>query len=176
MKSAHPSISKEEKQRKGEFSPRISKSKKEEQEFGKGEMDIIMCPECTIFYYYKSWHHNLRNYKHLKDEKRIKFVRCPACEMINNGKYEGQIILRGILPERRVEISRLVHNIASRAFKRDPLDRVVKMKFSPKGGEILTTENQLALSIAKQIKRAFRGDLKINWSHQESVVRITNTF
>ncbi|MFH1611690.1 MAG: hypothetical protein ABH887_00225 [bacterium] len=66
----------------------------------------------------------------------------------------------------------LINNIGERAFKRDPMDRIIKINDNKTEIEILTTENQLAISIGKQIKSAFKGDIEIKLSKEESVVRV----
>ena len=81
--------------------------------------------------------------------------------------------------DKKNEILKLAQNVGERAFKRDPMDRIISIKEKDKETEILTTENQLAVSIAKQIKRAFKGETgkpEISWSHQESTVRVILNF
>ena len=165
-------MSKLSRQIKGSWQPRVPKQRKEEQELGPGKINILMCRECEVVYYYKSWHHRLEDYKELSEDKRIKFVLCPACQMIKDKKYEGHVILKNPAQDKKKEILRLVKNIGERAFQRDPLDRIISIKNKSKDIEILTTENQLAISIGKQIKNAFKGSLEIQWSHEESTARV----
>ena len=165
-------MSKLSRQIKGSWQPKVPKQKKEEQEFGSGKINILMCKVCEAVYYYKSWHHRLEDYKELSEDKRIKFVLCPACLMIKDRRYEGHVILKNAPQDKKEEILRLVKNIGERAFQRDPMDRIISVKTKSKDMEILTTENQLAASIGKQIKKTFKGSLDIQWSHQESTVRV----
>lgn len=144
------------------------KSKKEEQEFGPGKKNIVMCPDCNAVYYYKSWHHDFK-----KVGKNFKFVLCPACKMIKNKQFEGQVIIENIEKNKKQELINLIKNIGKRAFDRDVLDRIIKInEITSDKIEVLTTENQLAVSIAKQVKKAFKAELEIKWSKDESVVRI----
>lgn len=169
-------MNKSARQTRGKGRLKIPRQKKDEQEFGPGKIDILMCRECEAVYYYKSWHHRLENYKELSEDKRIKFVFCPACQMIKDKKYEGQVILKNTPQGKKEEILRLVDNVSKRAYQRDPLDRIIGIKSKSKDIEILTTENQLAVSIGKQIKKAFKGNLEIQWSRQESTVRVVLEF
>lgn len=158
---------------KGKYQPQLPRSRKEEQEFGPGKIDLLICQECEAVYYAKSWHHQLEDYQRLSEDKRIKFTLCPACQMIKDKKYEGLVILREVPQNKKEEVLRLVQNIGERAYQRDPLDRIIEIRDRDKNKiEILTTENQLAVSIGKQIKRAFKGHLEIKWSHQESTARL----
>jgi len=162
----------------GKFAKRVPKSKKEEQEFGPGKKDIIICPKCNAYYFYKSWHHKLEDYRHLSDKKRVKFILCPACQMIRDGKYEGQIILKNVPEDKKEEILNLIKNIGKRAYNRDPMDRIIDIReirgklAKISNIEILTTENQLAVRIGKQLKRTFKGRLEIKYSHEESTTRV----
>ncbi|MEA2113485.1 MAG: BCAM0308 family protein [Patescibacteria group bacterium] len=168
-----------QRQKKGSCQPRVPKPRKEEAEFGPGKVNIIICKDCGAVYFYKSWHHYLEKHKKLFKDKPIKSAVCPACQMIRDKMFEGQIILKNMPADKKNEILESIQNIGKRAFKRDPMDRIISVKEKNGEIEILTTENQLAVSIAKQIKRAFKGEkaeLKISWSHQESVVRVILNF
>ena len=173
----HPSISKQDKYQKGKFAPRIPKSRKEEAEFGPGKIDIVMCQSCHSVYYEKSWHHGLGDYQQLSEDKRIKFVLCPACQMIKDKKYEGVVTLENVSQDKKAEMLNLVRNVGKRAFEKDPLDRIIEIKGESGKGkiEIFTTENQLAVIIGKKLKRAFQGKLDIKYSHQESTARVKLT-
>lgn len=158
----------------GDFGSRRQKSKKEEQEFGKGKRDIIICSDCKAVYSNKRWKHDPLLFELDNPEIKLIFKLCPACQMMKNKTYEGIVVLKGISSaKKKEEILRLVKNIGQRAYQRDPLDRIIKIKDKKKEVEILTTENQLAVSIGKQIKKAFKGNLEINFSHREDIARVT---
>lgn len=161
----------------GKYRKKIEKSKKEEQEYGPGKKDIVMCKDCTAVYYYKSWHHRLGSYKHLTEEKAIKFATCPACKMIKSGKFEGRVLFENVGEPYIGEIMRNIQNTGERAYNRDPMDKIIKMKEDGGNIEVFTTENQLARNIARQVERAHK-DVKteINWSKEESVVNIVVKF
>lgn len=154
---------------------RVPKSRKEEKgEYGPGKTDIVMCKDCKAVYYYKSWKHNLRHYKHLSQDKAVQFAVCPACQMERDGTFEGQVIVENIPKGIHRELLQLVENIGERARKRDLMDRILKIQdYRNNGLEILTSENQLAVSIGKQIVRAHKGaTITIQWSDKESVARV----
>ena len=200
MKKELPkSYRKQESQIKGKFQPRMPKSKKEEAEFGPGKIDIIICKECGAVYYYKNWHSKLETYKELKEIKPLKFTVCPACQMIKDKKYEGEIILENVPENIREDIKNLAENFGKRAQERDPLDRIISIeeikvkrptaqrKRKAVSREefkglidirILFTENQLAQRLAKKLNETFSKKLKvlISHSHQEDIVRIKITF
>ncbi|MEK7167145.1 MAG: hypothetical protein AAB732_01920 [Patescibacteria group bacterium] len=161
--------------------PKKTENKKE---FTKGIGKIILCSKCKAVYYNKCWHKNLNFLKGKNTTKSIKKFLCPACKWTKTNLAEGVIILnlennfreKEILNLennfREKEILNLVKNVETRAKLRDPEDRIIKINKEKNKITILTTENQLAISIAKQIQRAFKGELKIKWSHNEDAVRI----
>ena len=91
-------------------------------------------------------------------------------------------------------IKNLVQNYGERAFKKDPMDRIISFKEvrqKEKRGVllrkesdrksnvcILTTENQLAQRLAKKIKEVYGGkpSVSIFHSHQDKITRIKIDF
>lgn len=151
--------------------PRGPQSKKEESEFGPGKKGIIICSQCQAVYYEKSWHHNLGTYPGIPEKNLIKSALCPACQMLKDKKFEGQLILEQVPSEKKEEILRAIKNSGNQAYQLDPMDRIIEIKEKNNQIEILTTENQMAIKMAKKLKNAFGGQLQIKWSHQEDIVR-----
>lgn len=177
MKTQSQSIPNAQKHKWGQYAPRRQHGNKYEQEFGPGKTDIIICPECQSVYYEKSWHHSLNNYEQLSEDKNIDFELCPACEMGKNKQFEGFVVFKNVPPDIKEDLLRTIHNIEGRAFSRDPMDRVLKIEEDGKDIEVYTSENQLAISIAKQVASAFKGAFKeseIKFSHMEDTIKISN--
>ena len=83
--------------------------------------------------------------------------------MIEGLKDEGE----------RQEVVGLVRNAGKRAMKRDPEDRVISVVVSGAKIRVLTSENQLAVAIGKQLHQARKGGkLTIIWSAQDKPVRV----
>ena len=164
------------------FRKNVEKSRYEEQEFGRGKKDVAICKICEAVYFHKSWHHKLEDYKQLSEEKTVNFLLCPACKMLEDGKYEGQVILENVPEEYKDDVVRNIENTGERAWKRDPMDRVISVKCQLSNVnfydiEVLTTENQLARNIARQVEGAYKGaKASFIWSKEESVARIAVRF
>jgi NMD protein affecting ribosome stability and mRNA decay len=151
---------------------RFPKSTKEEAEFGRGKKDILICRECEAFYWHKSWHHDLADYAELSEDKNLRFTICPACRMIKDGRYEGEVIIENMPEQKREEIENLITNFGETAFERDPMDRIISIQTVAKGMlRILTTENQMAQQLAKKIKKTFKGKVSFLHSKRESTLR-----
>lgn len=154
------------------------KSHKEEQEYGPGKKGIGMCSACSAGYMQKSWRHNLEEHKKVNKDARLRFMICPACQMAKDKKFEGQLFIENIPPDILKDVERLVYNVADRAYRRDPMDRILVLrKYAKNGLEARTSENQLALRIGKQIARAYKGsECETRWSDEESAGRVRVRF
>lgn len=187
----HQSMPDSQKYRWGQYAPRRQHETGYEQEFGSGKTNIVICPECQSVYYGKSWHHSLKDYEQLSEDKNIDFELCPACEMEKNKQFEGFVEFKNVPPAVKEDLLRTIHNIEGRAFSRDPMDRVLKIEETRTDAEagrtdadqgttieVYTSENQLAISIAKEVVSAFKGvfkDQDIKFSHTEDTVRISSS-
>lgn len=102
---------------------------------------------------------------------------CPEDKWIKEGKgrvnYEGEVILKKIPKNKMTEIAGLIRNIGKRGKARDSQDKIIKLEISANQIRVLTTENQLAVSIGKQVDRSHKGGkLEIKWSHEDKPARV----
>lgn len=149
------------------------KSVKEETETGPGRKEFVFCSGCGIVYYHKFWHHSLEDWKHLSGKEGIKFALCPACRMIKNKEFEGELAISGVENRKlKEEIKNVLANSGELAFRRDPLDRIIEIKEGKNQLVVRTTENQLAARLGKKIKLTFGGEMTVSHSREEDVVRI----
>lgn len=141
-----------------------------------GKHPVILCPKCGAVYYDKHWHTDKEYSSFLRKQKRTAKEFCPECKFTSRQEvcYEGEVILKNLPGGReKTEILNLVENISDRAVKRDPEDRIIKIEDNGKTVRILTTENQLAASIGKQINSAFKGGkLTIKWNESDQTARV----
>ena len=79
----------------GAIGRRHQRSRKEESEFGLGKKDYVLCPECGSIYFNKSWHRWLsKDVEHFNDDKEIDFELCPACKMVKDKIFEGELVVK----------------------------------------------------------------------------------
>jgi hypothetical protein len=144
----------------------------------KGKGQFLVCQKCGAVYLKKHWYNNSSLAEFLKKQKNIKYSICGECALkplSTRGAYlyEGEVLLTNLGADKEA-ILRLAKNVGERAIKRDPEDQILKIEDKNDSLRILTSENQLAISIGKQVAQAFKGGiLKIKFSHQEEVVRVT---
>lgn len=145
----------------------------------KGAKEIRVCSECQAVYFKKHWWNIPGFLKQVKKEQIISDI-CPECQWIKSGKhdlktgYEGEVIITHNLEEKRKEeLLNLIRNIGNRANARDPEDKIIKIEDLKNKILVKTTENQLAISIGKQVAQAFKkSQLEIKFSHQDALARV----
>ncbi|MCD6094467.1 hypothetical protein J7J39_00985 [bacterium] len=146
--------------------------KKKSEEGEKGKKDIIVCPECEAFYWYKSWHHSLDEYPELRENKEVKFELCPACKMTKEGKFEGEVILENVPEKIREELVNFINNFNEEENRRDPLARIISVEDIAKGMIRVTfTQNQLAKKLAKRLKKTYKTQNRIIFSKKDKTIR-----
>jgi len=134
--------------------------------------DILVCSECGAVYWQKRWHHSLDDYPFLSEDKDIHFVVCPACSMIQEKKYEGEVIVEGLSEDLRQEIQGLIRNFGEETWHKDPMARIISVEEIAKGMlRILTTQNQLAKRLAKKIGSTFHKKPNFIYSKKEAILR-----
>lgn len=130
------------------------------------------CPICRSVFFRKSWHNDERRYfalsQHLEQARK-----CPACHKTEFDLPEGVVTLTGLdglRRDKREELVALVRHIGERARERDPMDRIYKGLDKGNEIQIFTTENQLAIAIGNEVKRAIGGDLNVDFSHRDNEI------
>lgn len=129
--------------------------KNDEQEFRRGKKGILMCSDCGAAYYEKSWHHSLLKIKSVKKDTPVDFSLCPACKMVKNHQFEGEVTILNIPSKQRAELINFIEGFCERAYDRDPMDRLIEIKKSGDSLVVTTTENQLANKLGRKIKNLF---------------------
>ncbi|MEF8846867.1 MAG: hypothetical protein V5A57_00290 [Candidatus Paceibacterota bacterium] len=188
----------QENQKTGDYKPRGPLS--DEDKYDSGKEDYIICPDCNSVYEGKGWHHHSEfDIERLKKEEEVRFEQCPACKMIEDKYFQGEIIIENPPANQKEQIKNTAQNYGEKAFKKDPLDRVISIgekkverptAQEKRGKEsrdevkgrtdirILTTENQLAVRIAKKVNESLgrKADLDIKHSHRDKVSRVRVKF
>ncbi|MBI3671439.1 hypothetical protein HY249_01440 [Candidatus Azambacteria bacterium] len=151
-----------------------NKQAQEKDEFPVGKKGFAVCSGCDAVYHKKSWHHEEKFADKIEGiRKEAGSVICPACEREKNDLCEGFVVLIDIPEEKMQEVFNLIQNVGEKAIKNDILSRITKMEERDGDIYICTTENQLAVSLGKQIQKAFKGEVDTNWSGRDGIARVT---
>lgn len=153
-----------------QYDNKIILRRREKHEILKGEKGAIICKNCDAAYCVKSWRHSLSDCKNL-DDTAVKFSLCPACQMIKNKQFEGEIVVKNAPEKIKNDLKHLIKSFCQKAYERDPMDRLIAVKETNGNLTITTTENQLAVKLAKKIGETFKKpDVKIVYSPAPSDV------
>lgn len=148
------------------------------QEFGPGRKPFLLCSECENVYWKKSWHSDFPP-KIVPEKRDVRFAVCPACKMAKGRTFEGQIIIRNVPVKVKKDLLNLIKNSDKQARAKDPQDRVLQIRAQGSNVEVQTSENQLAVRLAKKIAQTFIKPKKpkITYSREgNDIARATITF
>jgi hypothetical protein len=135
-----------------------------------------VCKRCHAVYFDKFWHTDPKLYAEFKARGAME-IFCGECKRLRqNDGYGGEVILKNIVGAAKAEIMREIKNIGDRASRRDPEDRIIKIEDNGGSVRIITTENQLALSLGRQIAASRKGGkLQIKLSKEDKLARVVWT-
>lgn len=151
------------------------------EDYNRERKGIIECPTCHNVHFKKKWYASLNDLKQHVKNKELKIEHsapCPACTMIREHLFEGEIMIENFPATVERELVNLIRNYGERATEHDPQDRIIQIEEIPTGYRVTTTENQLAHRLAKKIKDVFN-TVEIHFSHSKEpfeVSRVRVTF
>lgn len=144
-----------------------------------------LCGRCGAVWYDGHWHDAPRLAATLKARRKaakpVKEMLCIECHYAVHGPadpkhalFEGQLTLDGLVdPKEKSAILKTVRNMAKRAQKRDPEDRIIAIDDRGERVIVTTSENQLAVGLGKAVAAAFKGGkLRIAWSSDDLPARV----
>jgi hypothetical protein len=101
---------------------------------------------------------------------------CPACRRLEDNFPAGQVTLKGpFFDAHRDEILALVNARAERALEEHPLQRIIGVTPSQGGVLVTTTDPHLARTLGMALQSAYKGELDLWFSDEESFVRVAWT-
>lgn len=133
-----------------------------------GSKQILSCSLCHCYFYKKAWHHPVLPTRlgfQISDLKS-RGVVCPACQMVQAKQYAGRILIEDIPGRMLNELSNLIYSYGRKSFKRDSQDRLVSIKHYGQAVEVTTTDDRLAVRLAKKIQDVF-SKVTLALSHSE---------
>jgi hypothetical protein len=98
---------------------------------------------------------------------------CPACKLIRAGKAGGYLHLMGAyLHTHTDEIEHLLKNEARRAAEDNPLSRIIGWQQDGDAITVSTTTDHLAQRLGHALQKAFCGEVKFNFSHENKLTHV----
>ena len=126
-----------------------------------------VCPECKVVFSGGRW-------QWLDDvPENANQETCPACARIKDRVPAGFLTLKGdFFTQHRDEIMNLVNNKVETENKHHPMKRIMDIEDDGEQTVITFTEMHLPRGVAEAVNSAYKGDLKIDYLKEESMVRI----
>lgn len=156
---------------------RISRS--ERRIFGRAQQDDVLdpyqarqklrepaaCCECGAVYEHGRWHWGLK-----PSDAREEL--CPACRRIQDELPAGILTLQGdFARQHQREIINLSRNEEAAEKNEHPMNRIASIEQMDSGIVIKTTDIHLPRRIGEAIKRAYHGELDLDFDHTGYFVR-----
>ncbi len=139
-----------------------------------GTKEGSLCTSCNAGYHQKRWTTDVDICRQLQAQSAPHRVICPACQKIAANYPEGIVTLTGsYLWEHEAEIQQILKNEESKAFARNPQERIIRMTKGDGRLIIETTEEKLAEHLGRVLHRSHRGELKINWTGNPEICRVS---
>ncbi len=135
-----------------------------------------VCEECGDVYADRRWS-RADETQVGKDHSHFRpptMVVCPGCSRQRSGVPAGYVYLEGaFLLKHQDEIARLVTNEAIRASEDNPLTLILVWESDEMGRlTVTTTTEHLAQRLGHAIEKAFDGDIRYDFSHENKLARV----
>lgn len=126
--------------------------------------DLTCCDRCGLVFFRKTWRRaRPRTARALLARRR--WGICPACRQAQTGEAFGRVLLEGELTAGvKRELVRRIRNVCRRAAFTQPERRLLALRRTGGGLEVLTTSQKLAHRIAREVEKAFGGRASYAWS------------
>jgi hypothetical protein len=129
-----------------------------------------VCSDCGAIYRHRRW--VLASNKSLDVADALP-TTCPACLQIRSGEPAGFVFIDGLfVGQHRDEIAKLLRNECDRAMDDNPLARIIDWSDSDRAMSLTTTTEHLAQRLGRSLKRAFDGDVRYDFSHENKLARV----
>lgn len=100
-------------------------------------------------------------------------LRCPACQCSQDMRAAGLVAIEGeFAAAHRVDIQRLIENLAALQKSAHPLQRILSMEESSDGFRISTTDAHLARAIGERLREVYRGNLDFHYNEADYMLRV----
>ncbi len=122
------------------------------------EKGVLVCKMCHAVHFRKAWRHDDEFFRRWREFARVRVEEtvCPACKLVRFHQYNGKIVFSDLPKYVIPELTNLIIAYGKRAWRNNPEDRVVEIVPGDHALTVTTTEDQLAVRIAKKVRDAFK--------------------
>lgn len=138
-----------------------------------------VCSACGALYRNRRWtiDGDVATLLRRPPSDRPALVVCPACVAKAAGQFAGEVRISGaFVAAHHDEVTTLLRTESDRAAVDNPLARVVSMESSAPGHIVVrTTTEHLAQRLGHALHKAFDGDVRYGFSHENKFAHVTWT-
>jgi hypothetical protein len=121
------------------------------------------CDRCGAVFSRRVWRRDAARERALLG--RVRWVVCPACVQVGQGRGFGRILIRGEAARAQSKLILLrIENVGQRAAASQPERRVVSCEWRDDELEVITTSQKLAHRIVHEVKKLLGGVATYKWS------------
>ncbi|HOY86499.1 MAG: BCAM0308 family protein [Methylotenera sp.] len=133
----------------------------------KGKLaEPAVCGQCGAVYHEGRW-------QWINAPTDADHVTCPACHRMNDNAPAGYVTLKGLFfDSHSEEIRRLIQHHAEHERSEHPLKRIIALENQAGALLVTTTDTHLARGIGEAIHHAYQGELKVEHTPGENLVRV----
>ena len=129
--------------------------------------DLTRCERCGVVFWHKTWRRSARRAARAM-RAGTRAGTCPACRQARTEQALGRVLLMAELDaDQERALQRRIANVCQRAAFTQPERRLLQVRRVPEGLEVLTTSQELAHRVAKEVEKAFGGSVDYDWSDRE---------
>ncbi|MFA7308559.1 MAG: hypothetical protein WC045_00620 [Patescibacteria group bacterium] len=144
---------------------------KSKERANKAESTVLICPTCGMVKAQKHWFWD----PEIKESERQEYKEkvCPGCLSIENGWYEGEVVLKNkiamLVPS---QITAMINNLEEAHRHEDPKNRIVHIDKKKTGWIVYTASPYLARIIGDHLGKAYQSKVTYKWSPGNKFVRV----
>jgi hypothetical protein len=129
-------------------------------------MGSIVCPQCGVVFAQGRWHWG-------NPPEGAAAELCPACRRIRDQLPAGILTLHGPPAQpQRDELLALAHHHEAAEKQEHPLNRIMRVEESADALQITTTDIHLPRRIGEAVRKAFHGELDMNFDEDAYFTRV----
>ena len=125
------------------------------------------CPECHASFVDGRW-----TWQKAPNDSHEQM--CPACQRIQDEFPAGYVLIKGdFAKQNRDQVIGVIEGKEKREKQEHPLQRIMSIDDVSGGIQVSTTDSHLARGIGEALHDALNGELKIRYSKDENLVRVS---
>lgn len=133
-----------------------------------------LCSECGAIYAKGRWtFEKIFETSSPMHKAELPETICAACLQIKEGVPAGFVYIKGkFFKEHKEEIENLLRNEAAKTSETNPLARIMDWKEAKTRLTVTTTTEHLAQHLGRALQRAYNGDVRYDFSHENKLARV----